>query len=122
MIPILLLAASVIPNPASITPAQGQFALASATVIVVPAGDAEAERTAQRLRTLLGSKAPVVAGEPRDNAINLVRGGAAGEGYRVDVSPRRVTIAAKDGAGLFHGSTTVSQLVAGNGIPAQAIE
>ncbi|QJR16740.1 family 20 glycosylhydrolase [Usitatibacter palustris] len=101
---------TVIPNPASIARAPGSFALARASAIVVPANDAQAERIATRLRDLLGVKAAVVVGAPRDGAINLVREGAAGEGYRLDVTAKRVTIASSGTAGLFHGGTTLWQL------------
>lgn len=124
--------AGVIPLPDQVVPGQGAFTLNPATLIEVPAGDDEAAFAARYLSTLW----------TRDNGLTLrltMRSNAnaenirfqreprlAPEGYRLDVSPQGVTVAASTGAGLFYGAVTLWQLlpvgVASASIPSQHIE
>jgi hexosaminidase len=136
----ILLAASaqaaepaVIPNPASVVVQQGEFRLSARTPIVVaseklskltPGMVSSDELSVRRVAAILADLVrrthrwvlPVMSGPRRDGAINLRLEGDAGlgaEGYRLEAEPRRVTITASTPAGLFHGATTLWQLMAG---------
>jgi hexosaminidase len=122
----------IVPNPAFLETRPGDFRLRVSTPIVVPAGQAQAQQVAATFSDLMGRsyRAPlrVLRGPPRDNAIHLRLDGAAGladEGYRLEVSPKRVTVTAATTRGLFHGATTVWQLIERRGtsfvLPAVAI-
>jgi hexosaminidase len=112
--------ASIIPNPASMTPLQGEFKVTSATSIVVPANDKEAMRVAQYFSDLVqrtsNLRLTVRAGAPADGAINFVRAqlpDANNESYQLDANPARVTISARTTNGLFYGGVTLWQLLGG---------
>ena len=109
---------AIIPNPASLELGTGTFPITSATVITVSAKDAAATRVAAYLSDLLWRahklKLAVHAGPQRDGAINLMRdktASAGNESYRVNAQPNRVTILAREIAGLRHGATTLWQLI-----------
>lgn len=133
-LPVLALAdaPAVLPNPASIESRPGHFRLDAKTVIAIPANDAEAPEIAQGIATILkrerGLAPRIVTGEPRDGAINLrrVMQPLRVEGYRLEVTPARVTIEASGWSGLYYGGVTLAQLApAGRGaaaIPAAVIE
>ena len=108
-------ALGVIPLPAEVIPADGAFLLGPGTSVQVPAGDAEAERTAryfvELVRRSRGLSLPVRPGI-RGKAVVFARGADfAPEGYRLDVTPRRITITATTSAGLFYGAVTLWQLL-----------
>jgi hexosaminidase len=116
--PVAASGPAVIPNPARLEAQAGRFALTPGTVLVVPAGDAEARRAAELLRERIalarGLKPALATGAPRDGAINLRRATGAAlppEGYRLEVTPRRITLEATSYAGLFHAGTTLLQLL-----------
>ncbi|HJV43481.1 beta-N-acetylhexosaminidase [Caulobacter sp.] len=102
------------PAPAKAVRADGVFELTAATPIVVSKGDVEARGVADQLADLIrrsrGFRPKVVEGDPTDGAIVLRREGPAGEAYRLDVSPKAVTIAAARRAGLFYGAMSLWQL------------
>ena len=126
----------LVPLPASLERQAGAFRLSAATPLVVAPGDAAAKTAAavlaERLARSRGLRLATVEGAPRDGAIVLARDAARGsfgadESYRLDVTPRRVTLSAASLAGLDHAATTLWQL-AGAGkaasvaIPALRIE
>ena len=118
---------AIVPNPASLRMEAGEFRLSPATPIVVTGQDRRAHRVAASVADLIrranGMRLAVRAGPARDDAIvlQLDPGAAPGaEAYRLEVRPRRVTIVAGAAAGLFHGGTTLVQLIApGKAVSAQ---
>jgi hexosaminidase len=109
----------VIPLPATIIPGSGTFQLNAATVMQVPHGDGNALSAARYLAGLW----------KRSNGLTLaVSATAAGkvsgariafrsepgfgpEAYRLEVAPKRITVSATTGAGLFYGAATLWQLL-----------
>ena len=120
----------IVPLPAEVVPADGVFTLGAGTPIRIPAGDREAESASRYLVDLLarsrGLTLSIHRGGATDDAVAFERRpGFALEGYRVEVTPRRIVVAASSGAGLFYGAVTLWQLLPpGNGggpVPAQVI-
>ena len=116
------LAHAIIPLPTSVTLVPGsEFIVDSATAVVVaPGAGAEVERVATRVLELLGRPAatPVTRLGATDtipnHSIYLRLGSDAAfgdEGYRLDVTPSRVTITANRPAGLFYGMQTMRQML-----------
>jgi len=110
----------LIPRPASLERHAGAFRLSAATPVVVAPGDGAAKTAAavlvERLARSRGLRLSAVEGAPRDGAIVLAHetGASADESYRLEVTPRRVTLSAGSLAGLDHAATTLWQL-AGTG-------
>ncbi len=110
---------SLIPEPVSVQPGKGVFVLTEATPIGVPSGQPEVAR----LATYLTSKiSPATGFTPKttqsggDGGIQLLlnakpdtRLGA--EGYTLEATTTKVTIAANNPAGLFYGMQTLLQLL-----------
>jgi len=125
--------AGVIPQPAKIEPASGSFKVSSATIIQAAGGDAGALQAARYLDALWKRSnqlsLPVVSKGfvPTGDSLITIRAepGFAAEGYRLEVSPHRITISATTAAGLFYGAVTLWQLLpatpSGGHIPAQTI-
>ncbi len=125
---------AVVPNPAAIVHEAGAFPLSAATPIVVAdANDASAKvaaSLADLIRRVNGMNLRIQPGAARDGAIVLSlesRGGLGPEAYRLEVYPNRVTIRAATSEGLFHGGTTLLQLIepgkrARAAIPALTVE
>ncbi|HEY0593277.1 MAG TPA: family 20 glycosylhydrolase, partial [Thermoanaerobaculia bacterium] len=107
---------SVIPQPVSVQKGEGAFALGAETGIVVDAKSrATGEMLASWLRPSTGFALPVREAKDADGAINLridpSLGRLGGEGYALEVTPKRVTIRAPAEAGLFYGAQTLRQLL-----------
>jgi hexosaminidase len=112
---------SVIPAPVSArSTGGGGFALDTSTRVVTRPGSPEVARIGRYLAGILrpstGYRVPVVTerDEDDDDAIVLELtgdGGLGDEGYRLDVSPASVTLAAHRPAGLFRGVQTLRQLL-----------
>ncbi len=125
---------AVVPNPAAIVHEVGMFALSASTPIVVAdASDASAKvaaSLADLIRRVNGMSLRIQPGAARDGAIVLDldgRGGLGPEAYRLEVRPKRITIRAATPEGLFHGGTTLLQLIepgkrAHAAIPALTVE
>lgn len=105
----------LVPYPASVTRASGEFVLTSGkATIAVPQGDAAANEAARQLIdhakarglsfSLAGSDAA---------AVRFVRNPAVSgaEAYRLTVKPEGVTIAASGGSGFLYGAMTLTQLL-----------
>jgi len=109
-------ALAVVPRPASAVPHEGSFQL-TARVPIVVAHRRDAYRVAENLAELLarthGFKPAVSLGKARDGAIVFEhdpRPGLDPEAYRLEVTPRRITISAATPVGLFRGATTLWQM------------
>jgi hexosaminidase len=126
---------AIVPRPASIVEHEGAFRVSPATPIVAAPADPEAWTAASILRERLeasrGVSLALSRDIPRDGAIALEReaGEAApgDESYRLEVTPRRISIRARTLAGLDHGATTLWQLAGTGGtrafsVPAVEIE
>jgi hexosaminidase len=119
---------SLIPRPAQLRLANGQFRLAPATPLRIPAHDDGARHAAQFLMSQLarthGPRLALAEGAPIAGAIALVRdvhAGLAAGGYTLDVGVDGIRIVGADDAGLLHGTVTLYQLLdeAGQGaVPA----
>ena len=106
---------SLIPYPTSLVPASGSFAITGATHLALPAAGKFAQE-AQQLQHLLanGLGRPLPTAKlATANSIALVYDPAitAPEGYRLTITPQRVTLAAKEPAGMFRAVQTVRQLL-----------
>ena len=114
--------AAVIPMPLAATAAQGSFTLSPATRILVRSAAPEAMRVAEslasHLRPATGYRLPVsratgAADVPGSIVLVLATSGRprGDEGYRLQVSPDRVTVTAGRAAGLFWAVQTLRQLL-----------
>jgi hexosaminidase len=106
---------ALIPYPASVVPAVGQFILSRATGLEVGGGAFGNERQwfEQLVRGYLGADALTRNHRNRRNVIVIGMDAAIGgaEGYRLSVNEGRVTITASTAAGIFYGLQTLRQLM-----------
>ena len=108
---------SIVPLPESLTVGTGRFTLAASTAVWADAATAGiARRFAAAVAPATGLNLAVrVGGAPTGRAIvlrrdaRLTRLGA--EGYELTVTPRQVTIRAREPAGVFYGLQTIRQLL-----------
>jgi len=108
---------SIVPLPESLTVGTGRFTLAASTAVWADAATAGiARRFAAAIAPATGLNLAVrVGGTPTGRAIvlrrdaRLTRLGA--EGYELTVTPRQVTIRAREPAGVFYGLQTIRQLL-----------
>jgi hexosaminidase len=115
---------ALVPLPASITRHSGAFEISAGTAIVIAAGDRAAGLAApvlaERLARSRHVALSIAEGAPRDGAIVFERDRARGEGdesYRLDVTPRRITLRAGSLAGYANAATTLWQLAESGPIP-----
>jgi len=105
----------VIPAPLSATAGTGSFRLDGTTLLVAPAGDAEATAAARHLADLLVRTRGLdltVAGEGGDPAQAVVfrRGAAEADGYTLEIGPQGAVVTAGDAGGFLYGAITLWQL------------
>jgi hexosaminidase len=111
----------IVPRPAALRPAAGEFAIGPSTRIVVD-GDAgedvrrAVDRWADRIRRASGLPLPVTRATTSDGAGAIVvaldpAAGTAAEAYLLDVAPRGVRLSAPAFAGIVHGLETLRQLL-----------
>lgn len=120
----------LLPMPASITAEKGSYAL-SGNGLLLSADPADQGVMAARSRFLSlvarssGPKFHVNVDAPGGIAFTRDLSVAGDEAYRLEVTPRAITIRASGDAGLFYGAETLWQLVAsakGDRIPAVRID
>src|SRR6185312_2896922 len=108
----------LVPRPASIERHTGAFRLSASTAVLFEPGD-EAAMTAaavlsERMAKSRGFTLTATPGAPRDGAIVLrheaASDAASDVSYRLEVTPKRITLAARTLAGLDHAATTLWQL------------
>jgi hexosaminidase len=113
-------APQIVPKPVSMTTGRGHFTITPGTAIVAgsPGSATVADDLAGYLRPATGYRLPVVPGPAGPGAITLELGrqGAVpkdpdGEGYRLNVTPGGVTLAATTPHGLYNGVQTMRQLL-----------
>jgi hexosaminidase len=116
--PMSPLEPSIVPQPAQLVLHHGSFELDRPLRLSAPRGDAQAAAIAARLAAesarLCGRTLELESRRWRGGDIRLQRSDAAGEGeeaYRIEVTPRRITLAAAADAGLRHASTSLLQLL-----------
>ena len=121
----------VLPLPALVEARSGAFTVAADTLILAPAGNADARRIGELLSGYLqqvrGLKLAVRMGQGEAVgpgaialAIDPKAGGAGDEGYELEVSSQGIRIAARAPAGLYYGAVTLWQLLtpdSGRGAP-----
>jgi hexosaminidase len=118
---------SLLPMPASIIPKAGAFALAGSILSFDPR-DKGAAAAAGRFNELLTQAGLPTVAKGKGRAIRFRRDAAigGGEAYRLEVTPKAITISAGSDAGLFYGATTLWQLAQKAGavgsIPAMTID
>ena len=120
---------NLIPQPVTVTPAEGVFHLtADCKIVVEPPGEewlAIGNHLAEQLRADHRLSLPVVGGDAPLPAkrITLKMEPAqphwGSEGYRLAISPQAVEIAASRPAGAFHGVQTLRQLAPLPPLPAE---
>jgi hexosaminidase len=108
---------SIIPQPESLTVGRGVFKLTAGTVMYADAATTDlARRFAASLAPATGLTVPVRAGAAAaTSGIRVIRDARltrlGNEGYELVVTPRLVTVRAREAAGAFYGLQTVRQLL-----------
>lgn len=112
-------ALALVPWPSRVTPGAGAFTLAPSTVIVADAALSEvADGFARRVQPATGFAYVVRSGAtPKPGSVIEFRVDASlattlgAEGYRLEVTPHRVTVHAAAAAGAFYATQTMRQLL-----------
>jgi hexosaminidase len=107
---------AIVPKPESLTVTRGRFTVTASTVIYADAATADiARRFAASLLPATGLSIPVRVGAAGSSGIVLERNPRltrlGNEGYELSVTSRRVSIRARERAGVFYGLQTVRQLL-----------
>ena len=107
---------AIVPRPESLSVGRGRFVINANTVIYTDAASADiARRFAASLLPATGLAIPVRIGAAPATGIVLQRSAGltrlGDEGYELTVTARRVSIRAKERAGVFYGTQTIRQLL-----------
>lgn len=110
----------LIPYPQELTARQGEFVVGRNTNIVSANVFAnEVKQLQQLMTTFLGYKLPVSARVGASSIVLVQDNAVKGEEeYELDITPSRITLRARTGAGIFRGIQTLTQLVPLAGHPA----
>ncbi|WP_266202401.1 family 20 glycosylhydrolase [Pontibacter kalidii] len=105
----------LIPYPSSLTPQEGSFIINSKTKLVLPK-ESIFKNEAEQLQYLLsGSLGKSLKQAKKASANTIVfqydQNINAPEGYRLSITPKQVTLAAKEPAGMFRAVQTLRQLL-----------
>ncbi len=109
--------AALVPQPVSLEVTDGTFEVGPATRVVASGpAKTEAGKLIEALSPAMGFRLKLVEGRTDQNAIVLSLDAAlkeqlGTEGYKLNVTPKRIDIRAAEPAGLFYGSETVRQLL-----------
>ena len=118
---------SLLPLPASIVPRPGVFAPAG-SALSYDTSDAGVRAAADRFNALIMRVHLPAFADGTRKAIRFRRdhGIVGAEAYRVEVTPKHITVSASGDAGLYYGATTLWQLIhqagPGGAIPAMTID
>ncbi|WP_233268846.1 family 20 glycosylhydrolase [Mucilaginibacter lacusdianchii] len=103
----------LVPYPQKLTTSTGLFVINAQTVITTPAGRYRQE--ADLLNELLHNKLTVKTGGAASakNVIQFIEDATitADEGYRLQITPQKIVVKAKTGAGMFRAVETIRQLL-----------
>ena len=107
---------AIVPRPESLTVGRGRFVINANTVIYTDAASADiARRFAASLLPATGLAIPVRVGAAAATGIVVQRSAGltrlGNEGYELSVTARRVSVRAKERAGVFYGFQTIRQLL-----------
>ena len=108
---------ALIPQPVFLEVSDGTFEIGPAARVVASGpAKAEAHKLIETLAPAMGFRLKLVEGGADQNAIVLSLDAAlkeqlGAEGYKLDVSPKRIDIRAAEPAGLFYGIQTLRQLL-----------
>jgi len=107
---------AIVPRPESLAVGRGRFVINANTVIYTDAASAEvARRFAASLLPATGLAIPVRVGAAPATGIVVERNQRltrlGDEGYELSVTARRVSVRAKERAGVFYGFQTIRQLL-----------
>jgi hexosaminidase len=115
----------VIPWPRTLEPRDGAFALqAGLGISPSDGGNADLRRLAELLRGYVRELAGVDATIGAGGAIALALRPDApvgAEAYRLEITPERIDLVARDGRGLFYGIQTLRQLIAASPTAVSAV-
>ena len=107
---------AIVPRPESLTVGRGRFVINANTVIYTDGASADiARRFAASLLPATGLAIPVRVGAAPATGIVVQRSAGltrlGNEGYELSVTARRVSVRAKERAGVFYGFQTIRQLL-----------
>ena len=105
---------SILPQPAKLTPAEGQFTFKNNTSIVVTNGATSfasvANMLSDQVNASFGIKLLVKNGSTKSNAINFIYNNQlAEEAYQLKVGTNKIDIIAKTGKGAFYALQSLFQ-------------
>ncbi len=112
---------NITPAPAKIEWCDGLFFTPRNIVYTISGPNEDTERLGAYLAGKDRRYSAGNSGIVRLEITDTVDGVSSQEGYRMDVTPAGITIAATTGAGLFHGINTLLQLTAADSIPSMII-
>lgn len=108
---------SVVPKPVSLKMKEGKFLFKPGmTILATPALVGEAQLFARTVAPAIGFTPEVRASRPGsaphvEMKLDPSLKELGDEGYRLDVSPRRIVLRAPKAAGIFYGTQTLRQLL-----------